>query len=293
MRSFPRFAGIGGAREFAENLAAELTQGSQVPFLSPKQAQDALAIRDLLADLQMETGRRVSAVEAVTGFLAAARLLPADLAPVEAVRTFARTLSHVKPRGIREAVAGFLLAREDPPKVRGRARFSPVYARNVASWLTGFAEAFPGHNVADLTPELLGAYFTSFRKLSEKARNDRRATLGMWLRWCGRKDYLPEPQLTKLLRSDELKKEQLQPGTISFYQPGELRRVLDAIHDPANGACRDPNRDALLAVTVLQAFGGARLEEALRLRWEDLWQDPDHGEIAGLHAKTRRLGGGA
>ena len=49
MRSFPRFAGIGGAREFAENLAAELTQGSQVPFLSPKQAQDALAIRDLLA----------------------------------------------------------------------------------------------------------------------------------------------------------------------------------------------------------------------------------------------------
>lgn len=65
MRSFPRFAGIGGARESAENLTAELTQGSQVPFLSPKQAQDALAIRDLLADLQMETGRRVSAVEAV------------------------------------------------------------------------------------------------------------------------------------------------------------------------------------------------------------------------------------
>jgi integrase len=135
---------------------------------------------------------------------------------------------------------------------------------------------------------LLGAYFTSFRKLSEKARNDRRATLGMWLRWCGRKDYLPEPQLTKLLRSDELKKEQLQPGTISFYQPGELRRVLDAIHDPANGACRNQNRDALLAVTVLQAFGGARLEEALRLRWEDLSQNPDHVEIAGLHAKPRQ-----
>ena len=76
MRSFPRFAGIGGARESAENLAAELTQGSQVPFLSPKQAQDALAIRDLLADLQMETGRRVSAVEAVTGFLAAATPVP-------------------------------------------------------------------------------------------------------------------------------------------------------------------------------------------------------------------------
>ncbi len=91
MRSFPRFAGIGGAREFAENLAAELTQGSQVPFLSPKQAQDALAIRDLLADLQRETGRRVSAVEAVIGFLAAATPVPvrtvtADAAPPRQTR---------------------------------------------------------------------------------------------------------------------------------------------------------------------------------------------------------------
>jgi len=120
MRSFPRFAGTGGARESAENLAAELTQGSQVPFLSPKQAQDALAIRDLLADLQRETGRRVSAVEAVIGFLAAARLLPADLAPVEA----ARHATH--PDGRRSDLGEARLDEQYGPKVFNRGAVAQV-----------------------------------------------------------------------------------------------------------------------------------------------------------------------
>lgn len=85
-----------------------------------------------------------------------------------------------------------------------------------------------------------------------------------------------------------MKMEILQSGKISFYTAGELKKILDATHDKANKACNESSRDALRAVTALQAFGGARLEEASRLQWEDLHRTPGHIEISGTHAKTRQ-----
>jgi integrase len=73
-----------------------------------------------------------------------------------------------------------------------------------------------------------------------------------------------------------MQKEVLPAGKIDFYTPGELRKILDA------------SEGALRVVTALQAFGGARLEEALRLRYEDLHRTLGHIEISGLHAKTRK-----
>ena len=98
----------------------------------------------------------------------------------------------------------------------------------------------------------------------------------MWLRWCGRKDFIEPHQLVKLLDCDALKKELLPDGKIDFYTPGELKEILDA------------SEGHLRVVTALQAFGGARLEEALRLRYEDLHRTPGHIEISGQHAKTRK-----
>jgi len=43
MKSFPTFAGQGGAKEFAEALVKELANNSQAVMLTPTQASDALA----------------------------------------------------------------------------------------------------------------------------------------------------------------------------------------------------------------------------------------------------------
>lgn len=53
-------------------------------------------------------------------------------------------------------------------------------------------------------------------------------------------------------------------------------------------ATNEASRPALIAVTALQTFGGARLEEALRLDWEALHRTPGYVEISGQHAKTRK-----
>ena len=275
MKSFPRFAGQGGAREFAERLVKELAQGSHVP-LTPREAQDTLSVRDMLATYKEQTGRRVGILEAVSSFIAASRLLPANSTLIEAARVYSRTLGTVKPKQIAEAVSDFVESRKKEPKPGERARFSPIYARNVEAWLTQFSRSFSGHQVSDLTPDMLDVFFSGFKKLSAKARNDRRGTIGMWLRWCARKEFIEATQLAKLLAGDAMQSEILPDATITFYTPNELQKILDVSEGP------------LRAVTALQALGGARLQEALRLNYEDLHRTQGHVEISGQHAKTRR-----
>jgi integrase len=276
-RVLKSFATYSEAREYAEQTVRDLARGNPSAALSADEAGDALAIRQALDTFKQETGGNPSALEAVSGYLAAVKLLPKGSTVLEACRAYARTIGSVKPKTIADAIADFLASRQGKvPKPGERARLSPVYARNVASWLNGFRDTFPGHLVSDLCPEFLEQYFGAFGELSAKARNDRRGAVGMWLRWSGRKDFIEAHQLAKLLDCDAMKAEILPDATIALYTPGELQKLLDA------------SDGALLAVTALEAFGGARLQEALRLRWEDLHRTPGHVEISGAHAKTRK-----
>jgi integrase len=271
------FSAYGEAKAEAEKKLRELHNGQQSAALTAKESQDAISIRDMLTAYRQDTGKRISANEAVSDYLAAVRILPKGSTLIEAVRVYARTIGSVKPKAIAEAISEFVASRKGKEAKPGeRARFSPVYARNVETWLTRFSEAFPGHLVSDLTPDFIEKYLKQFSELSEKARNDRRGAIGMWLRWCGRKDLIESHQLGKLLACDAMQNEVLPAGKIDFYTPGDLREILDA----SDGALR--------VVTALQAFGGARLEEALRLSYEDLRRMPGHIEISGLHAKTRK-----
>ena len=277
MKSFPTYSGEHGAKKFAEDLVADIAKGSHAPLLTSKQAQEAFNIIDLLVEYKQASGRHVSPLEAVSAFIAASKLLPENASLTEAARVFAQTLGTVKPKLITDAVSDFIQSRKGKePKPGERARLSPVYARNVESWLTKFGNAYTGYQVSDLTAELIELYLANFKDLSEKARNDRRGAIGMWLRWCGRKEFIDTKQLEKLLVCDAMRTELLPEGKIAFYTPDELKKILDA------------SKDALRAVTALEAFGGARLQEALRLQWEDLSRSPGHIEISGTFAKTRK-----
>ena len=274
MRTFATFP---QAKEYAEQTLRELARGNHAAALSTDEAANALAVRQALEVHTRETGGKISALEAVSGYLAALKLLPKGATVLEACRAYARTIGTVKPKTVADATAEFLASRQGKePRPGERARLSPVYARNVAAWLGGFRDTFPGHLVSDLCPEFLDKYYSAFGDLSAKARNDRRGAVGMWLRWCGRKDFIEAHQLAKLLACDAMRMEILPDARIAFYTPGEIQRILDA----SSGALR--------AVTALEAFGGARLQEALRLRWEDLHRTAGHVEISGSLAKTRK-----
>jgi integrase len=276
------------AKKAADEKMKELHKGQQSAGLTAKEAQDALDIRAKLASHRQDTGKRIGASDAITDYLAAVKLLPKGSTLIEAVTVYARTIGSVKPKAIAEAVREFVESRKAATKPGERARFSPVYARNVEAWLTKFSGDFPGHLVSDLTADFIAKHLKQFSELSEKARNDRRGAIGMWLRWCGKRDFIESHQLAKILDGDMMKMEILQSGKISFYTPGELKKILDATRDTANKSCNESSRDALCAVTALEAFGGARLQEALRLQWEDLSRTPGHVEISGQHAKTRK-----
>jgi integrase len=155
-----------------------------------------------------------------------------------------------------------------------RAQLSPVYAKHVERWLRGFAAVFPGHRLGDLNRDFLARYIGAHAALAPKSRNDRRITVAMFFRWCARQDYLPATH--RLLEADAMQMEQLDTAPTDFYRPDELRALLEAAGGP------------MRAVIALQGLAGLRLEEALRLTWDNVFGIPAHIEITAQNAKTRR-----
>jgi len=275
-RRMERFQTYSEAKRRADALVKELAKGSQVTALTAKEAATALSIRDALDAFRRDTGRGFTALEAVTGFLDAMKQLPHGCGLTESVKAFARTLATVKPKLIADAVEDFLAVRK--PKSHAadgkRAQLSPVYAAHVESWLREFAATFPGHRLGDLNRDFLARYIGSHAGLSPKSRNDRRAAVSMFMRWCARQDYLP--QTHRLFEADAMQKEQLDTAATDFYRPGEFLALLEATEGP------------MRAVIALQGLAGLRLEEALRMTWANVFGIPGHVEITAQNAKTRR-----
>jgi hypothetical protein len=73
MKSFPTYAGKGGAKEFAEAQVEELANNSQAIMLAPAQASDALAAIERLGTFYQTTGRKVSLLAAVSEYCEADR----------------------------------------------------------------------------------------------------------------------------------------------------------------------------------------------------------------------------
>jgi integrase len=139
--------------------------------------------------------------------------------------------------------------------------------------MTAFADANPGADVCDLTKQHLDLFVEAHAKLSPKTRNHIRATLRMFFGWCQRRDFLPANH--RLLEADGLRREDADTGEVELHSADELRSLLDSA---------EPELRILIA---LQAFGGLRLQEALRLDWKDVWTIPANIEISSAKAKTR------
>ncbi len=276
MKSFPRFAGQDGAREFAENLAKDIAQGSQVAALTPAEARSAFAVRDALEAFRLETGRTISPIQAVTEYLGVIRKLGNRPLP-EAVDGFLGTVATVKRVDLSAAVEDFVAAREGKTKSKEgkRAQLSSTYAYNTGLWLRNFAAEFPGQTLCDFTKELLDFYFANKKRtdLAPKSRNHIRNTLAIFFGWAVKHDYLPAKH--RLLETPSMERETITGEETDFYRPAEFKALLEAA-------------DATLRpIIALQGLAGIRLQEAQRLTWSDVFGTAGHIAITATKSKTR------
>ena len=276
MRSFRRFTGRGGAREFAEKIAEELSSGSQTAALSSSEANSALAIRDVLDAFRRETGRSITPLQAVTEYLAAIRKL-GDQPLAQAVTGYLSTVATVTRVGLETAVEEFLAGQGGKTKAKDgkRAQLSPDYAYMTGHFLRRFASVFPGHAVPDLTKEHLDLFFKDKirTELAPKSRNHYRSTIKQFFRWAAKRDYLPGNH--RLLEAPSMEHETVTGDATEFYRPLELKKLLEGADD------------GLRPIIALGGLAGIRVQEALRLTWEDVFRVPGHIEISATKSKTR------
>ena len=90
--------------EAAKNVVRELADGSQSVALTSKAASDALAIRDALDAYRRDTGRSLTALQSVTGYLDAAKILPSNISLADMVQGYLRTVAVVSRKLLSEAV---------------------------------------------------------------------------------------------------------------------------------------------------------------------------------------------
>jgi integrase len=275
MKSFSTYAGKDGAKEFADELVKELANGSQAPLLTSGQAGDALGALELLQDFYQSTGKRVTLRAGIAEYVEAAKKLHGRSLS-EAIDGFNSTVATVTRKDIGEAVAEFVEGRKHLTQAQDgkRSKMSPVYAANVSMWLTEFAKTFPGHAVSDLTKEHLNTYIGAFKELSSKSRNDRRAVVKMFLRWCVAKDYIS--QTHRLFEAVDFKAEEADITEIDYYRPDELKAMLNAASPE------------ILPAIALTALAGLRRQEVFRLKWEDVWRVKGKIELGAAIAKKRR-----
>ena len=226
-RHLRTFETYGQAKQEAERIVRDLATGSQNVALSSKDAADAIAVRDALDAFRRDTGRSLTALQSVTNYLDAAKLLPPGTNLAEAVQGYLRTVAVVQRKLLSEAVMDFTEARRPKaaPQPGKRPTLHPTYVKDITRCLQEFAAMFPSHAVADLNKNLLNTYVASLAELSVKSRNDRRAAVKMFLGWCVRQDYLSVQH--RLFEADGLRKEAADNAPIDYYRPDELRSLLD------------------------------------------------------------------
>jgi integrase len=269
------FKSYGEAKAEAEKKVREIAGGSQAAALSAAQSRDALAALQRLENFRQSTGCRYSLLAAVSELVETVEKLNGR-GMGEAVEGFLQTVAAVSRKDVAEAVEEFITGRKHKAEAKEgkRAQLSASYEIHVTGWLRGFAKTFSATAVCDLSKSHIDLYFKPLTEVSAKNRNDRRATLKMFLAWAVRQDYLPVNH--RLFEANGMARETVEAGDTDFFRPGELQKFLDNAETD------------LLPVLAIAGLAGLRIEEIMRLDWADVWRVEGHIEITARQAKTRQ-----
>jgi integrase len=182
---------------------------------------------------------------------------------VDAARFYMRHQGRgVIGKPVAEAVASFIESKCN----EGR---SELYLSDLRYRLGEFTRAFHV-DVQQLGADDVRDYLAA-RNLSATSRNNNRRVLQTFLRFCKSRGWLSRE--ADLL--DGVGKYKGATAPIGIFSPAELRALLHAAPPKLAGAI------------AVQAFGGVRAEETLKLSWADLERRPGFIEIVAGKSKTR------
>jgi integrase len=275
-RQMRTFADYSAAKAAAERLVREVSSGSQAATLSAAQSRDAIAAFERLQCFFQATGKRTSLLSGISEYCEAVTKLQGRTLS-EAVEGYLRTVVSVKRKDIRDAVDEFCAERKPKTVVQpGKTRptLNPTYFADTSRRLNEFADSLPGTAVCDLSKDHLNLFVGAHPKLTAKSRNHIRTTVRMFLGWCVTSDYLAANH--RLFEASGLKSEELDDSPIDYYRPDELSKLLSN--------CSEQMRP----IIALQALGGVRLQEALRLDWSEVFGKAGYIEISSSKSKTRQ-----
>ena len=270
------FKTYGPARAYADRLVRELAKGDQSTALTPKEAADALTIRDVLAGFYRDTGQEITALEAVKGYVDALSKLGTTHTLESAVAGFLASAACVQRMDVAAAVNEFLQGRAALTKsAKGeRAQLSGKAVYNLEIQLRRFASAFTATAVCDLTKAHLDAFVGGLASFSPKTRNNHRAAVRHFLAWAVRKDFLSPTH--RLNEADGLRPEHANTAATEVYTPAEFAALIAKAGD------------ALRPMLAIGGLAGLRTAELLRLDWADVWRVPGHIEVTSSKSKTRQ-----
>ena len=145
-RCLKSFQTYSEAKEYAEAKVRELARGDQAAALTPKESTDTLTIRTVLDDFRRDTGRSVTALEAVKAYLHAMRK-PGDRQLDAAVDGYLNSVAEIKRKDVGEAVTEFAQYLKGQTKSANdkRPQLCPKHAYNLEIQLRSFANTFPRH----------------------------------------------------------------------------------------------------------------------------------------------------
>jgi hypothetical protein len=224
-RQMKNFAKLSEALAEAKEKAKKLAEAHPIVALSAAQARDAITALQMLDAFRPE-GHRITLSAAVTEFIEASKKLGSRNIR-EAIEKFMQTEAVVKPISVSKAVEDFIEVRKHLSEAKDgkRSQLSPTYASNIKTWLKDFAATFVGTLLCDLTKDHLNTYIQKHRGVSTKNRNDRRATVKMFLAWATRQDYLSASH--RLLEADGMVREVVESAETDYYRPDELQQFLN------------------------------------------------------------------
>jgi len=204
---------------------------------------------------------------AVKDYAEAWKVLSGKASLVEAAREFARRHMHELPNKLLPAAVDEMI------ETRTRDGASQAYVRVLHAHLTPLKAKF--HCLLrSVTSGQLSDYFREL-KVSPRSRNNARATVGAFLKFCKERGWLPRDHEGVSL----VPKFKEQPHEIEIFTPAEMEVLLRFA------------RPELVPFLAIGAFAGLRSAEIERLDWSEIRLADRFIEVKAAKAKTasRRL----
>lgn len=152
-----------------------------------------------------------------------------------------------------------------------RSGISDSYLRTLRADIERFTSGHTGKKIVEITPSDIAGFLDKI-DAGPRRKNNVRAYLRSWFRWCRSRQLLPD-ETTAVERVDKLK---TRDARIQVFTPAELRVIL--------AKCGTEWQPAI----AIQAFCGIRTEEVSRLRWGSVMIAKKLIEVSSTVAKTSR-----